>query len=931
MPREARRRRRSRTAGNNERRGPDRNHRRAAAVCRHTEVCSIDSLGSLYDMPPSIPEFWQLLEASQLVTADQCRQLAAAFGQAKLGAAHSNVRTLAEWLISRGVLTRYQTAVLMAGRAGPFLYGPYRLYDRLAGGAAAGMFRAVHVATQHPVVLQFLTGPATQDAAQWAALAPQLKIYCGVQHPHLQRCYEVVDLTTYRFLVVEDLRGHSLDQTLVGGQRWAPPEACRAIRCAALGLMPLHQRGMMHGDIRPARLWLEQGGNIKLSREPISGLTRVHLSQPDPDGTLAARADYLAPGFLQDGKSPDALTDIYALGCTLYELLAGRPPFPAADLRTKMQLHATQPIESLEPLGVPAPLMQVVAYMMAKNPAVRYQHLNQLIAQISPFVDPSRSSLASPPPPATLAAYERAIQRQPDAVGAAARAARANGPRDAAGEAQAGLPAGLDPLGAASAEPGDSILKGRERYTPARQKLFFQLGLAAGVVLLALSALVWLNSSTGRPPLRPHAGRPARLSDDTVDAAASGSAADTPRTAAAPSGPPRGDQPPILSDDGRFEIVPDDGRQPWLSPTAGQAISLRYAPPGAQCFLIARPADLLASPAGPRILRALGPAFAAVQAEWEAALGLPLADVGQLTVCFQDGGDPLPRATLIARPRAPMATDELLKRWRVPASTASEANEYTGPRGWSYYVPPDTEDGAFVVGRAEQIREIRDAQGAAPAMTTVMERLVRASDDQRHVTVLFSPHEVTSNFFRDGRPWTLCPPRQIREPLGWFLGDGLTAVGFSLHAGDPGYVELTFVPRSGVVPGSSPVAEIPERLRQAPDLLERHLARLNPSPSWRIVAARFPRMMRFLVDHTRFGVEDDLAVCNVALPASALHNLVFATQMTLRAASSGDAGPTPRAAPQTDAPVTVAPSAPSADAPDGSPAGATERPAMAPE
>ena len=120
----------------------------------------------------------------------------------------------------------------------------------------------------------------------------------------------------------------------------------------------------------------------------------------------------MAPEFLQEGKSPDALTDIYALGCTLYELLAGQPPFPGADLRTKMHQHATQPIQPLDAVGVPPGLTQVVAYLMAKNPAVRYQHLNQVIAQVSPFVDPSRLNIASPKPPATQAVYERAIQQR---------------------------------------------------------------------------------------------------------------------------------------------------------------------------------------------------------------------------------------------------------------------------------------------------------------------------------------------------------------------------------------------------------------------------------------------------------------------------------------------------------------------------------------
>ena len=472
-------------------------------------------------MAASIPEFWQLLTDSRLVTAEQCQQLMASFGQVKGAVTQGNARTLAEWLISRGVLTRYQTMVLMAGRSGPFLYGDYKLYDRLESGALAGMFRAVHMPTQHPVVLQFLTGPATQDPRQWAALAPQLQVHSAVQHPHLQRCFEVVDLTSYRFLVVEDLRGQSVDQLLSGGQRLAPAEACRIVRCAALALTPLHQRGVAHGDIRPCRLWLEQGGNVKLLREPVNGFAPVFLSQPDAAGSLAPRADYLAPEFLQEGKSPDALTDIYALGCTLYELLAGQPPFPGADLRTKMHQHATQPIQPLDAVGVPQGLTQVVAYLMAKNPAVRYQHLNQVIAQVSPFVDPSRLNVASPKPPATQAAYERAIQQRQTAAPASAAplpvrpASGAAGPTVARPAAVVPAAAG-GPLAAptagtpAATGTAGSVLHGRQRHKPAQNKLLFNLAIAGGVVLLLLIVLIWLNSGTGEGPAKPRGGESIR-------------------------------------------------------------------------------------------------------------------------------------------------------------------------------------------------------------------------------------------------------------------------------------------------------------------------------------------------------------------------------------------------------------------------------------
>ncbi len=468
-------------------------------------------------MAASIPELWQLLLDSRLVTAEHGRQLMASFSQVP-GAAASGPRTLAEWLISRGVLTRYQSLVLLAGRSGPFLYGDYRLYDRLDSGALAGMFRAVHVPTQHPVVLQFLTGPATRDPRQWAALAPLLHVHSAVQHAHLQRCFEVVDLTSYRFLVVEDLRGQGVDQRLLGGQRLPPDEACRIVRCAALALLPLHQRGVAHGDIRPGCLWLEQGGNVKLLRDPLSGFAPVFPAQPEAADWLAPRADYLAPEFLQDGKTPDTLTDIYALGCTLYELLAGQPPFPGADLRTKLHQHATQPIQPLETLGVPPAVSQVAAYLMAKNPAVRYQHLNQVIAQISPFVDPSRLNLASPPPPATLVVYERAILQRTTTAGTATAPLpvlpTGGGAGPAAGRPAAALPApGGDPLTGSlgdvvvAAKSADSVLQGRRRYKPAQQKLLFQVALAGAIVLLLLIVLIWLNLAAGAGAATHHVTR----------------------------------------------------------------------------------------------------------------------------------------------------------------------------------------------------------------------------------------------------------------------------------------------------------------------------------------------------------------------------------------------------------------------------------------
>ncbi|MBC8870080.1 MAG: protein kinase [Planctomycetes bacterium] len=362
-------------------------------------------------MSVPISEFWKLAIKSRLLTAEQCEQLYTSFGQVKGADTCGNARTLTEWLISKNALTRYQTRILLSGRSGPFFFGDYKIYDSIKQGPFAGMFRAVHTPTSHPVVLQFLTGPDVESPGLWTGLEARLQRQVGTQYPHLYRCFEVVDSGTFKFLVIESLGGISVEDTISAAEPLAPQEACRIARCAALGLAELHQMKAVHGDVRPRHLWIENGGNVRLLRDPVGAPAPVVLTQPDADGTLLARADYLAPEFLQHGKKPDALTDIYALGCSLYELLAGRPPFPGGDVHQKINRHANQPIQPLEQMGIPQPIAQLVTYVTAKNPSVRYQRVAQVAEQLTPLVDPDRLNVQPPAPAATLAVYERSIQQ----------------------------------------------------------------------------------------------------------------------------------------------------------------------------------------------------------------------------------------------------------------------------------------------------------------------------------------------------------------------------------------------------------------------------------------------------------------------------------------------------------------------------------------
>ncbi len=367
-------------------------------------------------MSIAIAEFWKLAVESRLLAPADCQRLEAAFTGVKGASSQGNAATLGEWLAASGTLSRYQVQTLLARRPGPFIFGDYCVYDRIRSkeGRLAGLYRAMHIGAPHPVLLYFLSPEISGNAEAWQAAAGQIAWACWVGHPYVSECYQLLDLGRFKVAAIENLAGDTLGAKLIGGVRVAPQDACRLVYQAALGLARLHQLGLVHGEIRPDNLWLTPEGNVKLLQvplapEPLRGPRPLDWGTPTTK--LLTAAEYAAPELAQQGRPPDALTDIYALGATLYHLIAGAPPFPGSDIEAKIVLHASEPVASLTKYGVPQQLDSVIAYLMAKDPSQRYQQATQVAEALAYFVEPA--ALAAPPPvPATLPAFDYWLQQQ---------------------------------------------------------------------------------------------------------------------------------------------------------------------------------------------------------------------------------------------------------------------------------------------------------------------------------------------------------------------------------------------------------------------------------------------------------------------------------------------------------------------------------------
>src|SRR5207302_988399 len=215
-----------------------------------------------------------------------------------------------------------------------------------------------------------------------------VKAASRLAHPNIVTAYDADQAGDAHFLVMELVEGMSLDRVVAAEAPLPVARACDYVRQAALGLQHAFEFGMIHRDIKPHNLMRTPQGQVKIldfglalfAQETISP-TGIILPGAGPVSDLTAcgaimgTPDYIAPEQIQDPHRADIRADIYSLGCTLYQLLGGRVPFPEGNVMEKLKSHASRTPAALRELRpeVPVELEEVVMKMLAKEPKDRYQ------------------------------------------------------------------------------------------------------------------------------------------------------------------------------------------------------------------------------------------------------------------------------------------------------------------------------------------------------------------------------------------------------------------------------------------------------------------------------------------------------------------------------------------------------------------------------
>ncbi|MBI1918020.1 MAG: serine/threonine protein kinase [Planctomycetes bacterium] len=324
------------------------------------------------------------LRRSQLLTPETLRELD------DLQHEQHDPQALVRAVLKRGWLTAYQARELFSGRGEGLLLGEYVLLDRVGSGATSHVYKARHLPTGRTVGLKVLRTDLLSTEEAWDCLLREGRAGVRLAHPNLLKVHGALREGDAFFLVREFAEGTDLAR-VVGQQGPLPVgRACDYVRQASRGLQHAFERGLVHRDIKPSNLLLTDRALVKVLDLGIAawGHPRQWVIRPRAIAA-AGTPDYVAPERVEAPAQADVRSDVYGLGCTLYHLLAGRPPFPGGTREEKLLRHREEEPQALERLrpDVSPDLGDVVRRMMAKRPADRFPTPGAAGDALSPFAE----------------------------------------------------------------------------------------------------------------------------------------------------------------------------------------------------------------------------------------------------------------------------------------------------------------------------------------------------------------------------------------------------------------------------------------------------------------------------------------------------------------------------------------------------------------
>jgi serine/threonine-protein kinase len=861
---------------------------------------------------PTVAEFWDLLARTGLVDDGTVASLRHEHAANPALCGGGEAVHVAHWLYKRGVLTRWQAKRLSIGNLGPFFLGDYRLLDRLDRDGDQLVFTGRHEPSARVVSIVLLNSKRYKRLDIWTEIVRRTTAANATTHPMLGRIWSLEQHHGSRFIVCEEITGVNMADEL---ERAGPLPAAQAgvlVAQLAAAVADLHAQEAVHGGISLDMMRREilpgapeRTGRVRLLQFPLAGDPhRVPLRpwrDDDELRKLGRMAASVAPELVHPEAVCDQRSDVYSIGAVLYTLLSGSPPCWDGDAEKTIRCAAFEGPRPLEPPQVSPEMAALVGYLMARDPAKRYQTAADAAAAVATCIGLTGAAAVTARPPVET------IVPQSSATAAAASRETVFAPDLAVSDLPTfALPA--KPAASPAAPPTtveSQALRARRRRALGLQLLgaAITVVILGGVIALVVSK-VDFETPTPVPILPPRVVQAPSPPIKPTGQPSGDRGSEPARPPDQEGTSPKPEAPPAPT---ARQVIVEDGTLPWASPTEGPPPRLAYLPPGSQLALLARPADLAADEEGRLFLESLGPVPEAALARLAEFCGCQVADIEVVQAGWQAGeaDDVLAGYTVRLVAGRKVTADEGVrsKAWgpTTPREIAGETI-HVG-KAFSFWVP-SADDGRVLVVASEAaiatgvpsqagaaaarepfiasiVRQSTEARGR-PAdalladLPLEIETLVKMLDETRHLTLFGSPHYLLNR----GRVVLAGPLAKLADPLRHLFGETMRGAALSAHFGGNTYLELDAIAERDP-PARVFAPQLAAQVEGLAGAVEAYCAMLDPSPYGRVLVMRLPSMLRVLVANMRTGVEGNGVVINAYLPRHAGHNLALASELAL--------------------------------------------------
>jgi serine/threonine protein kinase len=262
--------------------------------------------------------------------------------------------------------------------------GPLKLVRQLGSGRHCQIWEAAEGPTGRRVAVKALVPEMAADPVQRKLLEHELKVGKSLGHPTVIRLERLSLEGGLPHLVMELFPHPDLKKQIAAPDDTLAPRLQRIVMETAIALDHVHSRGWVHRDVKPENLLVAPDGQVKLidlaiATRAAGTLGRLLGGKTQPQGSPS----YMAPEQIR-GEPLDARADIYSFGCVLFELIAGRPPFQAANVNDLLNKHVSAPGPNVDAIN-PAASTSVVEFLqrlLAKQPSRRPGSMQQVLAQL---------------------------------------------------------------------------------------------------------------------------------------------------------------------------------------------------------------------------------------------------------------------------------------------------------------------------------------------------------------------------------------------------------------------------------------------------------------------------------------------------------------------------------------------------------------------